>query len=119
MVRDTFKDNRPAEYVRTKLGHFGLSGELAEKRMVFLSGGQKSRVAFTALTWNNPHFIIMDEPTNHLDVETSEGLINAIKNWPGGIFCVSHDQFFKCYFKTFGHCQKIWHNTNIYYIGGS
>jgi len=91
---DCAKQARAAEYVRQKLGSFGLSGELVDQRMCYLSGGQKSRVAFTALTWNKPNFIIMDEPTNHLDIETIEGLIGAINRYKGGIMIVSHDQHF-------------------------
>lgn len=88
------KQRYPAEFVRNKLGAFGLSGEIVSKRMVFLSGGQKSRVAFTILTWDVPSFIIMDEPTNHLDVETIDALIHAINGWNGGLLVVSHDQHF-------------------------
>lgn len=32
------------------------------------------------------------EPTNHLDLETTEALIEAIKNFQGGVLLVSHDQ---------------------------
>ena len=91
--------------------------------MMFLSGGQKSRVAFTILTWKSPHLIIKDEPTNHLglfffffffffffcvhirylflvwfvfsqDIETIDALINAIQTWNGALIVVSHDQYF-------------------------
>ena len=91
---DCRKQQYPAEYVRGKLGKFGLTGDLVLQRMVFLSGGQKSRVAFTCLLWEEPNFLIMDEPTNHLDVETIEALIDAINNWNGGLLVVSHDQHF-------------------------
>eukprot|EP01084_Bolivina_argentea_P059835 109307_1 len=91
---DCNKQSYPAEYVRNKLGSFGLSGDFVSQRMCYLSGGQKSRVAFTVLTWKSPNFIIMDEPTNHLDVETIEGLIGAIQRYKGGLMIVSHDQFF-------------------------
>ena len=91
---DCNKQHRPAEFVRNKLGSYGLTGELVEQRMCYLSGGQKSRVAFACLTWKAPNFIIMDEPTNHLDIETIEGLIGAINRYKGGLMVVSHDQHF-------------------------
>merc|ERR1712176_212978 len=91
---DCNKQHHAAEWIRNKLGSYGLSGELVEQRMCFLSGGQKSRVAFAALTWKSPNFIIMDEPTNHLDIETIEGLIGAINRFKGGFMAVSHDQHF-------------------------
>lgn len=92
---DDIKDIvRKQEHVRKYLGRFGLHGELANQRMFFLSGGQKSRVAFATLTWNKPSFIIMDEPTNHLDMETIDALIRAIDKYEGGLLVVSHDQYF-------------------------
>jgi len=99
---DCKKDKRPAEMIRSRLGKFGLHGDLVTQRMVFLSGGQKSRVAFTVLTWDNPNLIIMDEPTNHLDFETEEALITALQEWNGGLMIVSHDQYFlSCVAKEF------------------
>ena len=82
------------QYVRGRLGRFKLTGTHHTKKMKYLSGGEKSRVAFCAATWKKPHFLIMDEPTNHLDIETIDSLIEAIKSFPGGVLVISHDQFF-------------------------
>lgn len=65
--------------MRTFLGRFDISGPLALRPLKFLSGGQKSRVAFAKLAWSKPHVVIMDEPTNHLDLETIEALIMALQ----------------------------------------
>ena len=56
-----------------------------------LSGGQKSRVAFSAIQVKEPNIILMDEPTNHLDIESIEGLIKGINEYGGGILLITHD----------------------------
>ena len=71
--------------------------------MKFSSGGQKSRVAFAALTFEKPHVVILDEPTNHLDMDTIEALANALSNFQGGVLVVSHDQHF-----ISSLCTEIW-----------
>eukprot|EP00752_Nemacystus_decipiens_P014231 g12659.t1 len=80
--------------MRKFLGRFDISGPLALRPLKFLSGGQKSRVAFAKLAWSKPHVVIMDEPTNHLDLETIEALILALQGFKGGVMIVSHDQHF-------------------------
>lgn len=80
--------------IRGFLGHFGFDKNLIEHKIGTLSGGQKSRVAFAVLSWNNPHCIIMDEPTNHLDLQTVEALATSLKTFEGGVILVSHDIYF-------------------------
>ncbi|XP_074654025.1 ATP-binding cassette sub-family F member 3-like [Tubulanus polymorphus] len=81
-----------SEAYRHQLGSFGVSGELATRSVASLSGGQKSRVAFSAMCMSNPNFFILDEPTNHLDVETIEALGKALNKFQGGVILVSHDE---------------------------
>ena len=80
------------EECRKYLGKFGLSGELATKPIKFLSGGQKSRVAFAEIAWRKPHILLLDEPTNHLDLETIEAMAWALNKFEGGVLLVSHDE---------------------------
>ena len=69
------------EEYRRHLGRFGISGDLALQSIASLSGGQKSRVAFTVMCYPGPNFLVLDEPTNHLDVETIEALSVAINKY--------------------------------------
>jgi len=86
-----------------KLGGFGIGHELASKKIGLLSGGEKSRVAFSILTWEKPHILIMDEPTNHLDLASIMALQGALSEFKGCVIIVSHDQRF-----LKGICKKYW-----------
>ncbi|CAM9139813.1 unnamed protein product, partial [Chrysoparadoxa australica] len=88
---------------RSFLGQFAITGPLALQPLKFLSGGQKSRVAFAALAYSKPDILLLDEPTNHLDVNTCDALVDALKSYKGGIMVVSHDQHF-----ISNVCDELW-----------
>merc|ERR1712139_550752 len=84
-------DLSPPERARASLGQFGLPGASHYTKIGNLSGGQKARVAFAALSLSKPHIIILDEPTNHLDIESVEALTDALRAYDGGCVLVTHD----------------------------
>jgi ATP-binding cassette subfamily F protein 3 len=59
-----------------------------------LSGGQRSRVALAAVSYVEPHILVLDEPTNNLDLESVAALADAVEAFKGGVILVSHDQYF-------------------------
>eukprot|EP00547_Thalassionema_nitzschioides_P004717 CAMPEP_0194220036 /NCGR_PEP_ID=MMETSP0156-20130528/27330_1 /TAXON_ID=33649 /ORGANISM="Thalassionema nitzschioides, Strain L26-B" /LENGTH=753 /DNA_ID=CAMNT_0038949903 /DNA_START=33 /DNA_END=2297 /DNA_ORIENTATION=+ len=59
-----------------------------------LSGGQRSRVALAAVSFAEPHVLVLDEPTNNLDLESVATLAESVRDFKGAVICVSHDQFF-------------------------
>ncbi|KAF9229824.1 hypothetical protein BS17DRAFT_689375 [Gyrodon lividus] len=88
-----FPGKTEQEY-RSHLGNFQISGMTGLQLIGTLSGGQKSRVAFAALSLMNPHIMLLDEPTNHLDIEGLDALMAALNSWNGGVIVISHDERF-------------------------
>lgn len=64
---------------------------LMNQKMSELSGGQKSKVAFARVLFENAGLLLLDEPTNHLDVETKRFVANFLRNYRGTVLVISHD----------------------------
>ena len=59
-----------------------------------LSGGERTRVALTALLLRIPDVLILDEPSNHLDFAGIEWLENYLANYPNALLLITHDRTF-------------------------
>ena len=79
--------------VRGICGLMMFSGDLAEKPISVLSGGERSRVLLGKIVAQPCNLLLLDEPTHHLDIESIEALIDAIEEFEGSVVIVTHSEW--------------------------
>lgn len=80
--------------IKNILGAFMFSGDAIDKKVSFLSGGERTRLAMVKLLLEPVNVLILDEPTNHLDLKSKDVLKEALIKFDGTLILVSHDRAF-------------------------
>ena len=75
-----------------QLEKLGLPGELLDRRVGEVSGGEAVRLALAGLLLARPDVLLLDEPTNNLDRSARAHLHGVVDSWPGTLLVVSHDR---------------------------
>ncbi|OGQ22960.1 MAG: ABC transporter ATP-binding protein [Deltaproteobacteria bacterium RIFCSPLOWO2_02_FULL_44_10] len=78
--------------VRGICGVMMFSGDLAEKRISVLSGGERSRVMLGKILAAPANLLFLDEPTNHLDMQSIDSLVESIQGFDGAVVIVTHSE---------------------------
>ena len=113
-IADAYPDLNNTK-VRNVLAAFLFTADDVYKRIGDLSGGERGRVSLAKLMLSDANFLILDEPTNHLDITSKEILEDALKNYTGTVFFVSHDRYFIN--QTATRVLELTGETVINYIG--
>lgn len=113
-IADAYPDLNNTK-VRNVLAAFLFTDDDVYKRIGDLSGGERGRVSLAKLMLSDANFLILDEPTNHLDITSKEILEEALKNYTGTVFFVSHDRYFIN--QTATRILELTGETIVNYIG--
>jgi len=79
---------------RAYAGRFNFKGNDQQKFVKDLSGGERGRLHLAQTLKQGANVLLLDEPSNDLDIETLRALEEALLNFPGCAFVISHDRWF-------------------------
>jgi len=81
-------------WIRTILACLKLPREYANVPIAQLSLGERAKTALAQVLVSGANLLLLDEPTNHLEIEARAALIETLRQWPGTLLAVSHDEAF-------------------------
>jgi energy-dependent translational throttle protein EttA len=102
---------------RAYVGQFNFTGADQQKKVGFLSGGERNRVNLAMMLKEGANVILLDEPTNDLDVNTMRALEEGLENFAGCAVVISHDRWFLDRIAT--HILAFEGDSKVYWFEGN
>ena len=84
--------------IKAHIAKYGFGEEVLTQKIGNLSGGEKNLLQLAKVSVTKANLLLLDEPTSHLDTYSQLALEEAIDNYKGAVFMVSHD------FNTIANC---------------
>ena len=98
LEKTVFENVKTDEYLDSEvyaaLGNFLFTENDFNKKVKYLSPGERARINLAKVILARANLIILDEPTNHLDPITQELVAKNFKDYDGTIILVSHNLSF-------------------------
>jgi len=101
---------------RNIAGRMMFSGELGDKKIEVLSGGERSRVMLGKIIATPSNLLFLDEPTNHLDMQSIDALADAIDAFEGSLIMVTHSEML---LRRLADALIIFHKGGAEYFDGT
>lgn len=101
---------------RSIAGRMMFSGDLADKKIEVLSGGERSRVMLGKIIATPANLLFLDEPTNHLDMQSIDALADAIEDFEGSLIMVTHSEML---LRRLADALIIFHKGGAEYFDGT
>jgi len=97
-------------------GRMMFPGELGDKKIEVLSGGERSRVMLGKIIATPANLLFLDEPTNHLDMQSIDALADAIEAFEGALIMVTHSEML---LRRLADALIIFHKGGAEYFEGT
>ncbi|QOR61419.1 ABC-F family ATP-binding cassette domain-containing protein [Sulfurovum sp. ST-21] len=101
---------------RAIAGRMMFPGELGDKKIEVLSGGERSRVMLGKIIATPANLLFLDEPTNHLDMHSIDALADAIEGFKGSLIMVTHSEML---LRRLADTLIIFHKGGAEYFDGT
>ncbi|GAB3307512.1 energy-dependent translational throttle protein EttA [Luteimonas notoginsengisoli] len=102
---------------RAYIGRFNFKGQDQQKLVGTLSGGERGRLHLAKTLLQGGNVLLLDEPSNDLDIETLRALEDALLEFPGNTFVISHDRWFLDRIAT--HILAFEGNSHVEFFQGN
>ncbi|MGZ5281071.1 MAG: energy-dependent translational throttle protein EttA [Bacteroidia bacterium] len=79
---------------RAYVSKFNFQGADQQKKVGYLSGGERNRLHLAMTLKQEANVLLLDEPTNDIDINTLRALEEALDNFAGCAVIITHDRWF-------------------------